>query len=38
MFENSGTSTDHSIFSFFRDISTLKEGNYIWNGNQWIKQ
>ena len=28
---NSGTSTDHSILSFFGDISKLQEGTYKWN-------
>lgn len=35
---NSGKSTDHSIFSFLNDISSLSEGTYKWNGNNWIKQ
>ncbi|MCG2793190.1 MAG: RHS repeat-associated core domain-containing protein [Weeksellaceae bacterium] len=28
---NSGTSSDHSILSFFGDISKLQEGTYKWN-------
>jgi RHS repeat-associated protein len=28
---NSGTSTDHSIYSFFNDISSLVEGTYTWD-------
>jgi RHS repeat-associated protein len=35
---NTGTSTDHSIFTFLNDISSLSEGTYKWNGNKWIKQ
>jgi hypothetical protein len=35
---NTGTSTDHSIFTFMNDISSLSEGKYKWNGSQWIKQ
>lgn len=35
---NSGTSTDHSILTFFNDISTLEEGTYKWNGKTWVKQ
>lgn len=35
---NTGTSTDHSIFTFFNDISSLAEGTYKWNGTQWVKQ
>lgn len=27
---NTGTSTDHSIFTFFNDISSLAEGTYKW--------
>lgn len=34
---NSGRSTDHSIFSFMNDISSLSEGTYKWNGSNWIK-
>ncbi len=35
---NTGTSTDHSIFSFLNDISQLAEGTYKWNGKKWVKQ
>jgi hypothetical protein len=35
---NTGTSTDHSIFTFFNDISSLAEGTYTWNGSKWVKQ
>jgi hypothetical protein len=35
---NTGTSTDHSISSFFNDISTLSEGTYKWDGKNGIKQ
>jgi len=37
---NTGTSTDHTIFSFFNDISSLSEGTYKWDNTQqtWIKQ
>jgi hypothetical protein len=35
---NSGTSTDHSIFTFFNDIQSLGEGTYKWDGKNWIKQ
>jgi len=35
---NSGTSTDHSIFTFFNDISSLSEGTYKWDGKKWVKQ
>jgi RHS repeat-associated protein len=35
---NTGTSTDHSIFTFFNDISSLAEGTYKWNGSKWEKQ
>ncbi|MBO9204037.1 MULTISPECIES: RHS repeat domain-containing protein [Niastella] len=37
---NTGTSTDHSIFTFFNDISTLSEGKYKWDeyNQTWIKQ
>ena len=28
----------HSITSFFNDISKLKEGTYIWDGENWILQ
>lgn len=36
---NTGTSTAHTIFSFFNDISTLSEGKYRWDDNkqEWIK-
>jgi len=36
--QNSGTSTDHSIFTFFGDINSLEEGTYTWDGNQWVKK
>ena len=35
---NTGTNTDHSIFTFFNDISSLSEGTYKWNGSKWEKQ
>jgi RHS repeat-associated protein len=37
---NSGTSTDHSIFTFFNDISSLAEGTYKWDdaNKKWAKQ
>jgi len=35
---NSGKSTDHSIFSFFNDISSLAPGVYKWDGSDWIIQ
>ncbi|HRF35561.1 MAG TPA: RHS repeat-associated core domain-containing protein, partial [Cyclobacteriaceae bacterium] len=35
---NTGSSTDHSIFSFFNDISKLSEGTYTWDGSKWVKQ
>ena len=35
---NSSTSTDHSISTFFNDISSLSEGTYKWNGSNWVKQ
>ena len=38
IYTNSGTSTDHSIFTFFGDISKLSEGTYKWDGKNWVKQ
>lgn len=37
---NTGTSTDHGISSFFKDINSLEEGKYVWDDDQkkWIKQ
>jgi len=35
---NTGTSTDHSISTFFNDISKLEEGTYKWDGNKFVKQ
>ena len=37
---NTGTSTDHSIFSFFNDISSLAEGKYVWDevNSKWVLQ
>lgn len=37
---NTGTSTDHSIFTFFNDISSLAEGTYKWDdaNKKWVKQ
>lgn len=35
---NSRTSTNHSIFSFFNDVSSLSEGTYKWDGSNWIRQ
>lgn len=29
---------NHSIYSFFNDISKLQEGTYIYDGNNWILQ
>lgn len=29
------TDGEHSIFTFFSDISNLQEGTYLWNGNSW---
>ncbi|MBN8861707.1 MAG: hypothetical protein J0H29_25210, partial [Sphingobacteriales bacterium] len=31
---NTGTSTDHSIFSFLGDIQNLEEGTYKWDEEQ----
>jgi RHS repeat-associated protein len=31
-------SSDHSIFSFFNDISQLAEGTYKWDGSKFVKQ
>lgn len=30
---NTGSSTDHSIFTFLNDMSPLSEGTYKWNGS-----
>ena len=35
---NTGSSTDHSIFTFFNDINKLEEGTYTWDGEKWVKQ
>ena len=37
---NTGTSTDHSIFTFFGDIKNLEEGTYKWDdaSQKFIKQ
>lgn len=35
---NTGTSTDHSIMTFFNDVSKLSEGTYKWDGKAWVKQ
>ncbi|QEH44102.1 hypothetical protein FW415_18210 [Chitinophaga sp. XS-30] len=35
---NTGTSTDHSIFTFLNEVSKLSEGTYKWDGNKWVKQ
>ncbi|WP_246008100.1 RHS repeat-associated core domain-containing protein [Chitinophaga lutea] len=35
---NTNNSVDHSIHSFFYDISKLEEGTYIWDGKNWIKK
>lgn len=32
---NTGPSTDHSILTFFNDISKLQEGTYQWSGSSW---
>lgn len=29
---------NHSVMSFFNDISKLEEGTYIWDGNNWVLQ
>lgn len=33
-----GNSSDHSIFSFSKDVINLEEGIYKWSGTSWIKQ
>ena len=38
IYTNTGTSTDHSIMTFFNDISKLSEGTYEWDGKEWVKQ
>ena len=38
VYTNTGTSTDHSIMTFFNDISKLSEGKYKWDGKNWVKQ
>ena len=38
IFTNTGTGTDHSIFTFFGDIGKLDEGTYIWKGKSWVQQ
>lgn len=30
-----GDSSDHSILSFFNDISNMQEGTYKWSGSSW---
>lgn len=37
---NTGTSTDHSIFTFFGDIQNLEEGTYKWDdvNKKFVKQ
>jgi hypothetical protein len=37
---NTGTSTDHSIFTFFNDIQNLEEGTYKWDdvNQKFIRQ
>ncbi|RXP52376.1 hypothetical protein EC396_11295 [Lutibacter sp. HS1-25] len=35
---NTGNSTDHSIMTFFNDISNMSEGTYKWDGKNWVKQ
>ena len=34
----SPTEKNHSITTFFGDISKMEEGTYKWNGTQWVKQ
>lgn len=36
IYKNTGQSTDHSIQTFFNDISRLQEGSYKWNGKSWV--
>lgn len=36
IYKNTGQSTEHSIQTFFNDISSLQEGNYKWNGKSWV--
>ncbi|OMP80497.1 hypothetical protein [[Flexibacter] sp. ATCC 35208] len=36
--QSKSPSSDHTIFSFFADISQLAEGTYKWNGSNWVKQ
>lgn len=38
VYTNTGTSSAHSIMTFFNDISKLAEGTYKWNGTSWVKQ
>lgn len=40
VFINTGTSTDHSIMTFFNDISKLAPGTYKWDKDkgQWVLQ
>ena len=40
MVTNTGTSTDHSIFTFFGDIKNLEEGTYKWDeaSKKFVKQ
>jgi len=38
VYTNTGTSTNHSVGTFFNDISKLSEGTYKWNGKTWVKQ
>lgn len=34
----SKTDSSHRIFTFFNDISKLKEGTYKWDGSKWVQQ
>lgn len=38
VFINTVKSIDHSVISFFNDISKLREGSYTSNGNTWVRQ
>lgn len=34
---NTGSSTGHSIFSFFNEIDKISVGTYKWDGTKWVK-
>jgi len=38
IYTNTNNSVDHSILTFFNDISRLQEGTYKWDGKEWIRQ